>query len=135
MVQRLFRSLALFATVSGGATAVSVEMNAIPDDRTESRDGEEEGDELERWSPEVQRGFAVGLRTFLERSSSFDRTLIVTSLAVSPRETVRLSLARALDSSFEAVGVRTAIAHLAGDPSRDVRAAARRAGAKRATVL
>src|SRR5512132_2848619 len=97
VVQRLFRSLALFATVSGGATPVKVELDAIPDDPVESADGE---DDIDHWSPELQRGLAVGLRAYLAGAPSLDRTLIVSSLAISPHESVRLSLARALDGSF-----------------------------------
>lgn len=66
---------------------------------------------------------------------SLDRTYLISSLATSSDEQVRLALARALAAPFQALGVDWAIGHLEEDPSADVARQARSAAAARAAPL
>jgi hypothetical protein len=66
---------------------------------------------------------------------SLDRTYLISSLATSSDERVRLALARALAAPFQALGVDWAIRHLEEDPSPDVARQARIASVARAAPL
>jgi hypothetical protein len=52
---------------------------------------------------------------------SLDRTALIAAWATSPSEETRRTLARALSAPFDAVGLRSAIDHLAQDPSPEIR--------------
>jgi hypothetical protein len=62
---------------------------------------------------------------------SLDRTCLIAAWATSSSEPTRRALARALSAPFDAVGVRSAIAQLRSDPSREVRRLARAAALTR----
>src|SRR4051794_586602 len=71
------------------------------------------------------------LRALLDGAAPLDQIHVVSSWASSPIEGVRLSIARALDSSLDTVGVRSALDALSHDVSAPVRSAARLASQHR----
>jgi hypothetical protein len=66
---------------------------------------------------------------------TLDRTYLISSLATSSDDRIRLALARALAAPFQAVGVEGAIGHLRADPSAEIARHARSAAAARAARL
>ena len=115
--------------------ALASEVEAVAD---AVEDVLEDGDETrsENQSERVGHTFVTGMRTVLWLAPPLERTHLVAAWALSPLESVRLSIALALESPLEGVGIRTAIEHLLTDPSPDVRAATQRATAgHRLTML
>lgn len=78
---------------------------------------------------EASRPSSLGLLLCL--MPALDRTCLISSWAVSPDERVRVALAGALATPFDAVGVGGALERLLDDPSAEVRSLARVAEAVR----
>jgi hypothetical protein len=104
-LQRWTQCLALLAAIGGGD---AVDPGGAPD---LAADVDEEG----------------RLRARLERAGPLERIGLVTSWALSTVAAERLAIARALAAPLEAVGVRSALVHLAADAHPAVAAAARTA--------
>jgi len=82
-------------------------------------------------APGVRQVLAGVLGSVIARMPALDRTCLLCSWSTSPREHERYVIASALGWPFDAVGVRSALAALAGDSSLDVREAAQRSSTRR----
>lgn len=81
--------------------------------------------------PAVRESFHEHVAEIFDRLSIFDRTQLVGRWTTSDSSHLRLSVARALQSPFVALGVPTAIRLLREDPEEEVRTQASIAGVVR----
>ena len=143
-LKTLLKHLALVAAgvSSGNGSAVAAGLQDIPERSIES--AVEEGEELDGMrlfdeaeailgglvvdeSSEVRRVAMMDLKAFLCELSPLRRTDLVCRWATDDDARKRLAVASALAWPLEVNGARTALDHLARDPSPDVRAAAEHA--------
>jgi hypothetical protein len=88
----------------------------------------------EELSEILGEGASDAIGSVLSAARPLDRTRLVSAWATSPREAQRLALARGFAHPFEAVGLRTAMEHLAQDASSRVRLAIDCAIARRRAI-
>lgn len=135
---RLLKRLALVAVgIGSGATALPADANEAPETSDSPRDaeGSPPDDELApittrlkaRTASEIPEALATSFGALLGHASGLERCALVGEWATSKLVKRRLAVAGALATRFEALGVMTALEHLARDPAAEVRAAAARA--------